>query len=409
VHRAPSRGRRRFLKSLGGAALLAGPRLASAQALGANERIPIGVIGTGGRARGLMRHLKSLPAAKLAAACDVYEPRLREALEIAGTGCASHSDYRRVLDDKQIPAVVIGAPDHWHKQMTLDALAAGKDVYLEKPISRSIEEGEALVKAAEASRQVVQTGMQQRSWEHWVLGKSIVDSGKLGKVTFVHSYWYQRFGTGPLPEIDFGKLDWNAWLGPAPARDFDAERFTRWRHFKDYAGGMLTDLLTHWIDMVQWYLGVDAPLSAQTTGANYIFKTWDWPDTATAVLEYPKAFQATHTGTYASGIDDGGLEIRGDRATLKIDRERLAVYSEESRRQPGARYLPEPEILVRSLADGTIAHLANWLDCIKSRKTPNAGMRAGHEAARAAQIANQSLLLGAKVRFDETSGKVAKL
>jgi len=160
--------------------------------------------------------------------------------------------------------------------------------------------------------------------------------------------------------------------------------------------------------VVHWYLGVPAPLSANATGANYIFKSWEWPDTATATLEYPKSFLATHSGTYASGIDDGGLEIRGDKATLKIDRERLAVYSEESRRQPGARYLPEPEILVRSQADGTIAHLANWLDCIKSRGTPNASVRIGHEAARAAQLANLSLSLGGRVRFDPASGRVTK-
>jgi predicted dehydrogenase len=356
-----------------------------------------------------MRHLKQLPGARLAAACDVYEPRLREAAEIAGSACAQHADYRRLLDDKEIQAVVIGAPDHWHKTMALDALAAGKDVYLEKPISHSIEEGEALLKAALASKQVVQTGTQQRSWEHWILGKSIVDSGKLGQITFVQSYWYQRAGTAPLPEIDIARLDWKSWLGPAPERPFVAERFLRWRHFKDYGGGMLTDLLTHWIDVVHWYLGVDAPLSVVATGANHRIKSWDWPDNATATFEYPKAFMATHSGSYSSSVDDGGVEFRGDQATLKIDRERLLVYSEESRRQPGARNTPEPEILVRSQADGTIAHLANWLDCIKTRKTPNASVRIGHQAARAAQIANLSLTQKARLRFDETTGRVVKL
>ena len=410
MRHARSRTRRGFLKSslATGAGLALAPRFASAEVLGANDRIPIGVIGTGGRARSLMRHLKTLSNARLAAVCDVYEPRLREAAELAGTGPVQHSDYRRILDDGEIHAVVIGAPDHWHKAMALDALAAGKDVYLEKPISHSIEEGEAIVKAAGASKQVVQTGTQQRSWEHWILGKTIVDSGKLGQITFVQSYWFQRFGTGPLPELDTAKLDWKSWLGPAPARPFDAERFARWRHFKDYGGGMLTDLLTHWIDAVQWYLGAGAPLTAQATGANYLFKTWDWPDTATATLEYPKSFLVTHSGTYASGIDDGGLEIRGDKGTLKIDRERLLFYSEESRRQPGARYTPEPEIQVRSSGDGTLAHLANWLDCIRTRKTPNASAVVGHQAARAAQLANLALLSGTRVRFDEATGRIAK-
>jgi len=291
--------RRRFLGSslTASAGLLARPRLASARPLGANDRIRVGVIGTGGRARGLMRQLKDLPGAQMVAVSDVYEPRMLEAGEIAGGGPAQHLDYRRILDDKEIDAVLIGAPDHWHKTMTLDALAAGKEVYVEKPVSHSIEEGEAMVRAVEASRQVVQTGTQQRSWEHFILGKQIVDSGKLGRVTFVQTYWYQLATGRGLPEIDTSKLDWKRWLGSAPDQPFVAERFLRWRHFKDFGGGMLTDLLTHWIDVVHWYLGVTTPQSAVTTAHNYLMKTWEWPDAATATLEYPKDFLVTHTGT----------------------------------------------------------------------------------------------------------------
>src|SRR5437899_5721473 len=185
--------RRRFLGSslTASAGVLAGPRLASARVVGANDRIRVGVIGTGGRARGLMRQLKDLPGAQMVAVSDVYEPRALEAAEIAGGGPARHLDYRKILDDKEIDAVLIGAPDHWHKTMTLDAVAAGKDVYVEKPVSHSIDEGAAMVAAVEASKQVVQTGTQQRSWDHWILGKQIVESGKLGQVTFVKTYWYQ--------------------------------------------------------------------------------------------------------------------------------------------------------------------------------------------------------------------------
>src|SRR3989441_7989772 len=398
--------RRRFLGSslTASAGLLARPRLASARPLGANDRIRVGVIGTGARARGLMRQLKDLPGAQMVAVSDVYEPRMLEAGEIAGGGPAQHLDYRRILDDKEIDAVLIGAPDHWHKTMTLDALAAGKDVYVEKPVSHSIEEGEAMVRAVEASRQVVQTGTQQRSWEHFILGKQIVDSGKLGRVTFVQTYWYQLATGRGLPEIDTSKLDWKRWLGSAPDQPFVAERFLRWRHFKDFGGGMLTDLLTHWIDVVHWYLGVTTPQSAVTTAHNYLMKTWEWPDAATANLEYPKDFLVTHTGTYGCSIDDCGLEFRGDQATLKVDRERLLVFNEESRRS-GWRNTPEPEIAVRSQGDGSVAHLRNWLDCIRSRKTPNASMRVGHEAVRAAHIANAAIAAGARGRFDEKNGR----
>jgi predicted dehydrogenase len=400
-------GRRRFLRTSLGATtvLLAGPGLASASVLGANDRIRVGIIGTGGRARGLMRQLKDLPGQEIVAVSDVYEPRMLEAAEIPGGKATPVADYRRILDDKDVHAVLIGAPDHWHKQMTLDALAAGKDIYVEKPISRSIEDGEQMVKAVESSKQVVQTGTQQRSWDHWILGKQIVDSGKLGRVTYVDTYWYQLATAGPMPDVDVAKLDWKRWLGGAPDQPFNAEKFLRWRHFKPFGGGMLTDLLTHWIDVVHWYMDVEAPLSATTVARSYRMKTWDWPDAVTAVLEYPGEFLVTHNGSYGSSIDDGGLEFRGDRGTLKSDRERLLVFSEASR-ATGWRNTPEPEIQVRSQGDGTVAHLRNWLDCIRSRKTPNASMRVGHQAVRAAHIANAAMTSPAGVRFDAKTGKV---
>ncbi len=408
--------RRRFVGTLAGSAGLAlGPRLAPASALGANERIRVGIAGTGGRARGLMRQLKELPGCELVAVSDVYEPRMLEAVEIAGTKAVKLPDYRRLLDDKDVHAVLIGSPDHWHLKMTEDALAAGKDVYLEKPVSQTLADGDALLELVSASKQVVQTGTQQRSWEHFVLGKQIVDSGKLGQITFVHTYWHQRMGTGPWPEVDQSKLDWKAWLGRAPQQDFVPERFLRWRHFRDFGGGVLTDLLTHWIDVVHWYLGVTTPRTAVVTAGRYRIKTMDVPDTVTATLEYPKGFMVTHTGSYTSSIDDGGLEFRGDQATLKIDRSGLAVYSESARdlarrtNQPW-RQTPDPEMQVRSMGDGTISHLRNWLDCIRSRQTPNASMQVGVEAARASHIANQSLFAGgARVRFDPASGRVDKL
>jgi predicted dehydrogenase len=403
-------GRRRFLgTSLGAtAAVLAGTRLAPAAALGAADRIRVGVIGTGGRARGLMRQLKELPGQEIVAVSDVYEPRLLEAAEITSGKAAKATDYRRILDDKTVDAVLVGAPDHWHKAMTLEALAAGKDIYLEKPVSRSIEDGEVMVKAVEASKQVVQTGTQQRSWDHWILGKQIVDSGRLGRVTYVNSYWYQLARSAPLPSVEVEKLDWKGWLGPTDARPFDAERFLRWRHFRPFGGGVLTDLLTHWIDVVHWYMGVDAPVAASTIGRSYRMKTWDWPDAVTATLEYPVDFMVTHTGSYGSSIDDGGLEFRGDQGTLKIDRERLLVFGEANRGASPWRNTPEPEIQVRSQADGSIAHLRNWLDCIRSRKTPTAPMRVGHQAVRAAHIANAAMTMGGRVRFDAGTGKLEK-
>jgi len=395
--------RRTFLTAASGLAV--GARLAAASVQGANDRIRVGVIGTGGRARGLMTQLKTLAGAEMIAVCDVYEPRLLQAAEIVGPNALKVQDHRRILDNREIDAVLIGAPDHWHKRMTLDAVAAGKDVYVEKPVSHTIEEGVEMVKTIEASKQVVQTGTQQRSWEHWMLGKQIVDSGKLGQITFVHTYWYQHARVGTYAPVSLEKLDWKQWLGSAPDQPFRPERFYQWRHFWNFGGGCLTDLMTHWIDVVHWYMNVEAPLSVFSSGHNYNIKVWEAPDTVSTSLEFPNNFTCAYLGTYVSRIDDGGLEFRGERGTLKIDRARLAFYRDDAAYAAGTN-APEPEIFVRSSGDGSMAHLQNWLDCVRSRKTPNAGIRIGHQAARTAHIANAALRAGHPVRWNTATARV---
>jgi predicted dehydrogenase len=395
--------RRTFFATASGLTL--GARLAGAGAQGANDRIRIGIIGTGGRARDLMNQLKKLPGNQITAVCDVYEPRMLQAAEIAGPGVLQVGDYRRILDSRDIDAVLIGSPDHWHKTMTIDAVAAGKDVYVEKPVSHSIEEGVELVKAVEASKQVVQTGTQQRSWEHWILGKQLIDSGKLGQITFVHTYWYQHARAGTYQPVAMEKLDWRGWLGSAPDQPFRPERFYQWRHFWDFGGGCLTDLMTHWIDVVHWYMNVEAPLSATTNAHNYNIKLWEAPDTVTTALEFPRNFMVAYLGTYVSRVDDGGLEFRGEGGTLKIDRSRLAFYRDDAPNVPGTTS-SEPEIFVRSSGDGTLSHLQNWLDCIRTRKTPNASMRVAHHAARTSHIANAALRAGKSVRWNNDAERI---
>jgi predicted dehydrogenase len=395
--------RRTFFMTASGLALAT--RLAGARAQAANNRIRIGVIGTGGRARGLMGLLKRLPGNEMVAVCDVYEPRLLQAAEIAGSAAAKFADYRRILDDPQIDAVVVGTPDHWHKTITLDAVAAGKDVYVEKPVSHTIEEGAEMVKAIEASKQIVQTGTQQRSWDHWVLGKQIIDSGRLGQITFVQTYWYQHATAGNYAPVSMDKLDWKRWLGQAHDQPFRPERFYQWRHFWDYGGGCVTDLMTHWIDVVHWYMNVEAPVSAAATGRNYNIKLWEAPDTVSATLEFPGNFMAVYLGTYVSKVDDGGLEFRGDRGTLKIDRARLAFYRDDAAYAPGTN-TPEPDIYVRSSGDGTLTHMQNWLDCIRSRKQPNAHIRVAHQAARTSHLTNAALRGGHPVRWDHAASRI---
>ena len=395
--------RRVFLATASSAAV--GTRLAASSLQSASNRVHIGVIGTGGRARGLMTQLKTIAGAEMTAVCDVYEPRLLQAAGIVGAQALKVSDYRRILDNREIDAVLIGAPDHWHKTMALDAVAAGKDVYVEKPIAHTIEEGVEMVRAIEASKQIVQTGTQQRSWEHWMLGKQIVDSGKLGQITFVHTYWYQHARAGNYAPVSLEKLDWKAWLGSAPDQPFRPERFYQWRHFWNFGGGCLTDLMTHWIDVVHWYMNVEAPISAFSAGHNYNIKIWEAPDTVSTTLEFPNNFTCAYLGTYVSRVDDGGLEFRGEKGTLKIDRARLAFYRDDAAYAAGSN-APEPEIFVRSSGDGSVSHLQNWIDCIRSRKSPNSSIRIGHQAARTAHIANAALRAGHLVRWNDTTGRV---
>ena len=400
--------RRNFLKdtAVGAASTAVLGGLISKTVMGANERIRMAVIGSGGRAQYLMKIFNKQPNCDIVAVCDVYEPNRNDALKLSAKAAKGYTDYREVLDRKDIDAVLIGSPDHWHKKMLVDSVHAGKDAYLEKPIIHSIEEGAEMVRAVEQTRRVVQTGTQQRSWEHYLLGKEIVDSGRLGKVIFVHTYWYQNYlkYVAEQTAVDTSKLDWKRWLGSAPDQPFDAMKFHFWRHYWDFGGGILTDLLTHWIDVIQWYMGQPAPKTATTTAQTYLFK-WEAPDAVTTALEFPGDFMVAFTGAYNNTIDDGGIEIRGSQATLRIDRARLAVYPEGETPEPGS-LTPRPALLKISERDGTVDHVKNFLDCMRSRKTPNAPVQVGFEAARTGWLGNIALKRGGKITFDASKNKI---
>jgi predicted dehydrogenase len=391
--------RRKFLKET--AAAVAVGSLAGSKVLGANDRIRLGAIGVGGRSRrSLIPIHQKQPDTEFVAICDVYEPNLlRTVAEDSLQNAKQVRDYRAILDDKSIDAVVIGAPDHWHARMVMDAVTAGKDVYVEKPVTHSLEEGAELIRAVELSKRVVQTGTQQRSWEHFIEGKQIIDSGKLGKITFVRMWWFQNYAAGSYSsKLALDKLDQKMWLGKAPAQTITPIKFFWWRWFWDFGGGALTDLMCHWIDVAHWYLDVTAPASVVTSGNRYVLD-WECPDTVTCVLDYPKNFSVTYHGAMASSIDDGGLEIRGVKGTMKLDRAHLAVYPEGGE-LIGKLGQMKPEILIESRGDGTVAHIRNFLDCVKSRKTPTANIRVAVEAARAAHLGNLALKRDRRVRWN---------
>ena len=402
--------RRDFLKrsAIGAASTAVLGGWGNARALGANDRIRVAILGAGGRARSVAGIFNQFPECEIVAACDVYEPNLSEGMKLATKDGKPYLDYREILDRKDIDAVLIGSPDHWHKQMLIDSVRAGKDVYLEKPIIHSIDKGAEMIRATEETKRVVQTGTQQRSWEHWILGKHILESGKLGKIIFIHTYWYQNLvgWVDRAPKVDESKLDWKRWLGSAPDQPFFWKKFRFWRQYRDFAGGILTDLLTHWIDVIQWYMGQPAPKSATTTAKRYLYQDWDWPDAVTTSLEFPGDFMVTFTGAYNSTISDGGIEFRGSHAMLKIDREHMAVYSEGQKWIPGSM-APQPEIFVRSERDGTVDHVKNFLDCMRSRKTPTAPVQAGFEAARTGWLSNIALERGRRIEFDPGQNKIS--
>jgi predicted dehydrogenase len=381
--------RRSFLISSGMTAL------ASTRVWGANDVIRVGVIGAGGRMRTILdsADASGVPY-QIVAVSDVYGPRRAEVkARAAGTDATEHVDYHEVLT-KDIDAVMVAVPDHWHVRVACDALAAGKDVYLEKPVTHTIEEGETLSHAVRSRKQILQCGMQQRSWTHFRNAVDLIQGGSLGRVTQVRTYWWQNYnqaGWRPKP-MDVAALDWKTWLGGAPDRPFSEEVYYRWRWYWNFGGGGMTDLFTHWIDVAHWAMKTDTPRDAHLLGDKYIFEEWDCPDTLQAALRYP-GWDCVYEGMMSSSIDDGGLEFRGTEATLKLTRSGFGVYREHLKDSQN------PILKEESYRDGTIDHVLNFFQCVKSRKEPNAPVETGISAARAGHICNLAYKKNAQISW----------
>jgi predicted dehydrogenase len=386
--------RRSFLKisAAAGAAALSGPSIG---AQGANERINIGLIGTGGRCRHLMPSLAKVANVNIAVLCDVYEPNLDLARKLAPKAAVT-SDYRAVLNNKDIQAVLIATPDHWHVPMTVAACAAGKDVYVEKPLTHNLEEGRSVIEAQNKHKRIVQVGTQQRSMPQFIRARELIQKGRLGDVHKVHLTWNRntdRVRRGPQ-NVDIKKLDWTGFLGNAPKQDFDAYRFRNWRWFWDFGNGILTDLMVHWIDVVHWYFDLDHPVKAVTIGDNYTSRgIWQTPDTIQTLLVYPNEMQVYFEGTFCNARNAAMLEFMGTNATLYLDRGRYEIHPE-----PRSKDKPEELVLGKGTRgrdfyetpDGEFLHLQNWIDCIRSRRRPNSPAESGVSAASAAHLGNQA-------------------
>jgi predicted dehydrogenase len=370
--------RRSFLMATGLTAL------ASTRVVGANDTLRLGIIGAGGRMISLLNAADSCGGYQIAAISDVYSPRC-DAIKVraAASSANAHVHYHEVLDE-QLDAVIISSPDHWHVPMAVDALSSGKDVYLEKPVTHTLEEGTVLTRAVRSNKRILQCGMQQRSWAHFRDAVELIQGGSLGRVLQVRTYWWQNYlgALAPKP-VDTQSLDWKQWLGNAPDQPFTLEKFYRWRWFWNFGGGAMTDLFTHWIDVVHWAMKADQPRDVQMLADKYVFDQWDCPDTVQAALRYP-GFDVVYEGMMASSIDDGGLEFRGTDATIKLNRSGFGLYHE------GVAAKDNPVLKAESFGDGTVSHMQNFFDCVKSRNEPNAPVEAGVAAARAGQLANQS-------------------
>ncbi len=373
--------------------------------MGANDRLRLGVIGCGGRGVSDMRDFQKNSSVTVTAVCDVYGTRADKAATNAA-GSKTFSDHRALLDHKELDIVLIATPDHWHAACAIDALNAGKDVYVEKPLTLTIEEGPKIVRAARVNNRICQVGMQQRSGKHYLRAKAeYFDSGKIGKVTYARTWWH---GNGAHlmkapPELATcpSNLDWARYLGPVKWRDWDPQQYWNFRAYLDFGGGQVTDLFTHWIDVVHMMLGQDVPISAVAGGGVYYYKDGRTaPDTINVIVEYPGEWSAAFEGTLAPGGRGAALEIIGTQGRLYIDRGRYEWQAAGRSEQP---------VVVKAEGDLTVDHVNNFLDCVRSRKLPNGDVLVGHRSAQASHLGNIAYVQKRRIKFDSVREEILPL
>jgi len=393
-----------FSRAAGASAALAGvATLAKTRkAVSANEKILMGLIGAGGRGRGVMRSFINVdPAVEFVAVCDLCEERrsgaARDAVGKGGDASKikKFNDHRQLLDLKEINAVLIASPTHWHAPHLLDAIAAGKDVYLEKPMSYSVEQGAQMVKAVRKTDRIVQIGMQRRSSPMVQEGKKLVDEGIIGRVTLVRAQWFWHLS--PLPKN--AKLppdyDWERFLGSAPKRPVEPIRALQWRYFWDYEGGIVTDQGTHLMDVVQWLTGKGTARSAVMQGGSYELG-FETPDTFCAALEYDgftASWMCTYTNCYQNNWQ---IIIQGDKGTVIVDDDGFRIFAE-----PWSN--PQNQKPFKEVRGGipTEPHVENFLSCMRSRKQPNAPVEVGHTAVSGPHLCNQAFRHRAVAKLDK--------
>lgn len=387
-------------------------RLASARVLGANDTIRIGIIGVGGR--GLWGMKTAIEAgAKCVAVCDVCQQRREQSKQIAeesgSGGTKAYLDHRELLDRDDIDGVFIATPDHWHFDTLIDSLQAGKDVYIEKPLSKSIEEGKRMVQAVRDTKRVVQVGNMRRSGEHWQRAADLIKSGKLGKISWVCVYDMRNWSKGDpfLEQKIEGDIDWERFQGRAKRHEFTWPRFLAWRWYWDYAGGLSTDLGAHHLDVAQWLMDVIGPKSVASHGGNYYFENWETPDVVSNVLDYG-SFIVNFSTQLVNGRQGDGATVYGSEGTLICEGSEFKWYAQaDNPETPNTNELKEPVETWPAGYEGP-AHVKNWLDCMRSRQDPNSPIEIGHRVITAAHLCNISYRTGARVYWDIEKEDFAK-
>lgn len=401
-----SADRRRFLEqaSIATAAALTAGFTATAHGYAANETIRVACLGTGGRCQRLMQSLAQIQGVRIVGVCDVWEQHRGAAVKLADAKAVVTHEFRELLDRKDVDAVLIGSPDHWHVPMTIAACQAGKDVYVEKPLTHDPSEGESVIAAQNDNRRVVQVGMQQRSMPHIQKAREILKSGELGKIHKVHLTWNRNTPRGQQRKlgIDAATVDWKRFLGNAKEQPFDEYRFRNWRWFWDFGGGIFTDLMVHWIDVAHWLLDLGYPTTAVSIGDHLMAKDlWETPDTVQTLLQYPGGVQAYFEGTFVNARNAAMIEFMGDHATLYIDRGRYEIHPERNKKIEASQWVlgdgPRGADFYAN-PDGELLHVSNWIESIRSRETPRAPAEAGVLAAASAHLANRALRTGETAR-----------
>jgi predicted dehydrogenase len=378
--------------------------LSYSQVKGANDKIRLGLIGAGDRGTSDMRNFQKDPAVEVVAVCDVFGDKV-DRVKAANPQAKGYGDHRKLLDQKDIDVVLIATPDHWHVPITIDALNAGKDVYVEKPLSLTIEEGPEVVKAARVNNRVCQVGMQQRSGKHYLQAKrEYFDTGKLGKITLVRTWWHGngyhlRRAPESLQQLP-ASLDWARFLGRLKWRDYDPQQYYNWRAYLDFGGGQITDLFTHWIDVVHMFMGHDVPKSAVAAGGVLNYKDGRTaPDTINVLLEYPAEYVVTFEATLVPGVTGEAIQFCGVNGRLDIDRRRY-TFTPVGGGQP---------VVVQAEGSLDYDHISNFLECVRSRKRPNGDVLAGHRSAQASHLGNIAYTQRRKIDFDTVREEILPL